>query len=278
MVIKTAPQFFGAHRGQTETTTREILRSAVGKVLVIDEAYMFDPGYMSQGRDNDRTAVLDTIVSEVQGYPGEDRCVILLGYQDEMEALFQNCNPGLSGRFMADQPFRFDDYTKEELCEIMDSHLKTQDLQCAEGATNVAMAVLARARNAKYFSNGREVKNVTSRAILRYCARHRLPGPTGTAPRPGGILSPEDFDPTFRSVDASTTKRLDIRGLLEGKVADSVIKQLERYLRPALREVKTLSQHAPSSLVPRTFVLKGPPGRFRPPPPPTYCHYQITVS
>ena len=42
---------------------------------------------------------------------------------------------------MADQPFHFDDYTKEELCEIMDSHLKSQDLQWAEGASDVAMAV-----------------------------------------------------------------------------------------------------------------------------------------
>ncbi|KAK0753005.1 hypothetical protein B0T18DRAFT_433875 [Schizothecium vesticola] len=245
LVIKTAPQFFGEHRGETENITREILRSTVGKVLVIDEAYMFDPGYLSKDRASDGTAVLDTIVSEVQGYPGEDRCVILLGYQNEMEALFQNGNPGLSGRFMADQPFYFEDYTKEELCEIMDSHLKSQDLQCAEGASDVAMAVLARARNAKHFSNRREVKTLTPKAILRYCARRRPTTSTGTVPSLDGILSPEDFDPTFNSGDASTTKRLGFRGLLEGKIADSV---------------KTPGHRARSSLVPRTFVLKGPSG------------------
>jgi hypothetical protein len=36
-----------------------------------------------------KTAVVDTIVAEVQSVPGEDRCVLLLGYQDQMEEMFQ---------------------------------------------------------------------------------------------------------------------------------------------------------------------------------------------
>ena len=35
------------------------------------------------------TAVIDTIVAEVQSVPGEDRCVLLLGYRNEMEEMFQ---------------------------------------------------------------------------------------------------------------------------------------------------------------------------------------------
>ena len=45
-----------------------------------------------------KTAVIDTIVAEVQSVPGEDRCVLLLGYEDEMRTMFQNVNPGLSRR------------------------------------------------------------------------------------------------------------------------------------------------------------------------------------
>lgn len=38
-----------------------------------------------------KTAVIDTIVAEVQSVPGEDRCVLLLGYKDQMEDMFQAC-------------------------------------------------------------------------------------------------------------------------------------------------------------------------------------------
>jgi hypothetical protein len=32
-----------------------------------------------------QVAVIDTIVAKVQGVPGDDRCVLLLGYKEEME-------------------------------------------------------------------------------------------------------------------------------------------------------------------------------------------------
>jgi len=36
-----------------------------------------------------KTSVIDTIVAEVQSVPGEDRCVLLLGYTDQMIEMFQ---------------------------------------------------------------------------------------------------------------------------------------------------------------------------------------------
>ena len=43
------------------------------------------------GNQNDqyKTAVIDTIVAEVQSVPGEDRCVLLLGYEAQMVEMFQ---------------------------------------------------------------------------------------------------------------------------------------------------------------------------------------------
>lgn len=35
------------------------------------------------------TAVIDTIVAEVQSVPGEDRCVLLLGYKTQIVEMFQ---------------------------------------------------------------------------------------------------------------------------------------------------------------------------------------------
>ncbi len=54
--------------------------------------------YGGGGKGNDagssnqfKTSVIDTIVAEVQNTPGEDRCVLLLGYKDQMLEMFQVC-------------------------------------------------------------------------------------------------------------------------------------------------------------------------------------------
>jgi hypothetical protein len=36
-----------------------------------------------------KTTVIDTIVAEIQSVPGEDRCVLLLGYRNQMMDMFQ---------------------------------------------------------------------------------------------------------------------------------------------------------------------------------------------
>ncbi len=50
---------------------------------------------------------------------GEDRCVLLLGYEKQMEAMMRNSNPGLARRFNWSQPWKFDDYNDEDLLFIM---------------------------------------------------------------------------------------------------------------------------------------------------------------
>jgi hypothetical protein len=43
----------------------------------------------NSGVDSYKTAVIDTIVAEVQSVPGEDRCVLMLGYKQQIEEMFQ---------------------------------------------------------------------------------------------------------------------------------------------------------------------------------------------
>ena len=86
--------------GETESKTKAILAASLGKILVIDEAYMLYAGSAGTGNQSDsfKTAAIDTIVAEVQSDLGEDRCVLLLGYRYKMVEMFQNVNPGLSRR------------------------------------------------------------------------------------------------------------------------------------------------------------------------------------
>ena len=114
VVLKTASDFVGSALGESESKTRAILKASEGCVLVIDEAYSLNAaGGVGSGGGADpyRVAVVDTLVEQVQNVPGEDRCVLLLGYRAEMEAFMRGTNPGLARRFALDNAFSFEDYT-----------------------------------------------------------------------------------------------------------------------------------------------------------------------
>ena len=108
MITKNPSDFIGAVLGASEQNTKAILANAMGKVLIIDEvgqiffffpcrksngslqAYMlYDGAKSGSGSNSFKTTVIDTIVAEIQSVPGEDRCVLLLGYRDQMMEMFQ---------------------------------------------------------------------------------------------------------------------------------------------------------------------------------------------
>lgn len=63
--------------------------------------------------------MIDTIVAKVQGVPGDDRCVLLLGYKEQMETMMREANPGLARRFQLSQAWEFEDYNKDQLLSIL---------------------------------------------------------------------------------------------------------------------------------------------------------------
>jgi hypothetical protein len=108
VITKNPSDFVGAVLGASEQNTKAILANAMGKVLIIDEvsqssfffscresngslqAYMlYDGAQSGSGSNAFKTTVIDTIVAEIQSVPGEDRCVLLLGYRDQMMDMFQ---------------------------------------------------------------------------------------------------------------------------------------------------------------------------------------------
>lgn len=193
VVIKNPADFIGSVLGQSESNTKNILSTTIGKVLIIDEAYMLYSGNGGVGNQSDmyKTAVIDTIVAEVQSTPGEDRCVLLLGYEEEMRTMFQNVNPGLSRRslfplmlivrcrfaqrltkvfrFAIESAFRFEDFNDDELLEILELKMKHQDLDATPKAKSVAIEVLSRGRNRPNFGNAGEVRLISLRRSKKRC-------------------------------------------------------------------------------------------------------------
>lgn len=136
VVVKNPADFVGNVIGGSEANTKAILASTIGKVLIIDEAYMLAKAGGSHG-DPFKAAVIDTIVAEVQSTAGEDRCVLLLGYKDQMEEMFRDVNPGLARRFPLESAFVFDDFNDAEISQIFELKLKNIGFDATDQAKKV---------------------------------------------------------------------------------------------------------------------------------------------
>lgn len=258
VVVKNPSDFIGSVMGESEANTKAILATSVGKVLVIDEAYMLYSGSGSGGgnhADIYKTAVIDTIVAEVQGVPGDDRCVLLLGYEEQMREMFQNVNPGLTRRFQLSDAFRFDNFNDSELQEILELKLKDQDLDATSQSVSTAIDVLSRQREGLNFGNGGAVENLISKAKASYQIRQsKLPAAQRSI---DFVFEPQDFDPDFDRASGAGT---NLQELFKGVVGCvDIVDKLDGYLKVA----KGMRAQGidPRGQIPMNFVFKGPPGR-----------------
>ncbi|TVY77476.1 NFX1-type zinc finger-containing protein 1 [Fusarium oxysporum f. sp. cubense] len=251
VVTKNPADFVGAALGQSEAQTKGILAATVGKVLLIDEAYGLYGGGGVNGSvvDPYKAAVIDTIVAEVQSVPGEDRCVLLLGYKEQMEEMFQNVNPGLSRRFPISSAFVFEDFDDVALAKILDLKLGKSGFKATVKAKVVALDVLRRARNRPNFGNAGEIDILLARAM----ASHQKRVSSGRVKR-HGTLEPIDFDEDFDRAERGDT---DVKKLFEGDVGrDHLISILQGY-QTRVRQAKQLEIDPE---IPFNFLFRGPPG------------------
>ena len=151
--------------GQTALKTQEVIQSALGGVLFIDEAYS-----LSSGGENDfgREAI-ETILKAMEDHR-DDLIVIVAGYDEPMEG-FINSNPGLQSRF--NKYMYFPDYNGEELLAMFKSNCKKGGYTLSEEAEQFAAAYF----NTMYenrdenFGNGRDVRNRFEDMISRQANR-----------------------------------------------------------------------------------------------------------
>ncbi|GAD99219.1 conserved hypothetical protein [Paecilomyces variotii No. 5] len=258
VIVKNPSDFVGSVIGESEKNTKGILAATLGKVLVIDEAYGLFAGGTSDstGAKSDifRCAVVDTIVAEVQSTPGDDRCVLLLGYKDKMQEMFQNVNPGLSRRFPIDQAFVFEDFTQKELDMILDLKLSEQGYEVTDRARSVVLEMLERARNRPHFGNAGEIDILLNAAKMHH--QRRLSVKNSMTLVPDAILDAVDFDENYDRVEKSSTS---VSKMFEGVIGcENITSKLEGY-QQMVKNLKKLNMD-PRQQVPFNFVFRGPPG------------------
>ncbi|KAK1749921.1 helicase required for RNAi-mediated heterochromatin assembly 1 [Echria macrotheca] len=258
VVVKNPSDFVGSALGQSEQNTKGILAATVGKVLVIDEAYGLYGGGDGQGASADpyKTAVIDTIVAEVQSVPGDDRCVLLLGYKDQMEQMFQNVNPGLSRRFPVASGFTFEDFSQDELRVILDLKLKADGYRATDEAKQVAMDMLDRARYRPNFGNAGEINIILDATKIRHQRRVSRMESGESKTRASTLLEARDFDEHFDRADKAET---NVRMLFQDTVgSENVVALLEEY-QDTVRTMRELKLD-PKESIPFNFLFRGPPG------------------
>ncbi len=152
--------------GQTAVKTQEVIDSALGGILFIDEAYTLTSG---KGDNDFGQEAVDTLLKAMEDHR-DDFIVIVAGYPDLMEE-FLSSNPGLRSRF--NKFIYFDDYNGDELMSIFESMCAKQDYKLNDEAKEYAISYWhdRAAHHDETFANAREVRNFMEQAISRQATR-----------------------------------------------------------------------------------------------------------
>jgi SpoVK/Ycf46/Vps4 family AAA+-type ATPase len=254
----------GEYLGATAIKTNELIDSALGRVLFIDEAYSL----VNEGDGQaDRFGIeaVQTLLKRAED-DRENLIIILAGYEQQTEA-FLATNPGLASRFAT--RIRFPSYSSTELLALADSQLAGKGEVLAPAARPALWGILeqvSRRRITDELGNGRFVRNLLEKAGQ---ARDVRVMGTGHEPNAEDLITidPGDLDRAF----AELTSRL--RGYEDTPTLDSAlaelaelvglepVKQQVQAIAAQLRVAKLRDRQGLSSQPPaRHFVFTGPPG------------------
>lgn len=152
--------------GQTAGKVTEVVNSALGGILFIDEAYAL----ARKGMENDfgREAI-DTLVKLMEDHR-DDLVVIVAGYTDEMHD-FLTSNPGLISRF--NKYIDFPDYTDDELMDILAMNAKRQGYAVEAAAQSVVREMLSKMSIGERldFGNARGMRNTLEKLVQEQANR-----------------------------------------------------------------------------------------------------------
>ena len=154
-----------AYQGQTAIKVNEVVASALGGMLFVDEAYAL----VKDPKDTFGKEALDALIKQIEDHR-DDLVVVLAGYSDEMRDLLAH-NPGVKSRFPT--VIHFEDYDAPELMSIAKSMLDHQELKLSKDAEHELAKLLAALakREGVDNGNGRAVRNLIEMAARKQAVR-----------------------------------------------------------------------------------------------------------
>ncbi|MFF2269315.1 AAA family ATPase [Cellulosimicrobium cellulans] len=153
-------ELVAGYLGQTAVKTSEVVATALGGVLFVDEAY-------GLAEDQYGAEAINTLVKDMEDHRDE-LVVIVAGYPGPM-ADFLATNPGLESRFST--TITFEDYADAELRDIFAGMAARSDFEPTPEALDVFARLAAAQPRTEGFGNARWARNVLDAAIARHAWR-----------------------------------------------------------------------------------------------------------
>ena len=233
LVQATEQDLVSGYVGQTAIKTNQVIDSALGGVLFIDEAYSLNKG---NSKDNNfGQEAINTLLERLTRDAGKFVC-ILAGYTKEMNE-FLDTNSGLARRF---RKIEFEDYKPNALEKIFRSLIKKNKMKLDDDADkhlSVFFQNMYNTRNPQSFGNAGTVVSTFREAKERQGARLQDSLNKGTCTREDLItLIMSDIDGQTKKETSTTTEptsdSLDGFNVLIGqKTAKENIKTTFRHIR-----------------------------------------------
>ena len=164
LVSVTRDDLVGQYVGHTAPKTKEVLKRAMGGVLLIDEAYyLYRP---ENERDYGQESI--EILLQYMEANRDDLVVILAGYADRMDTFFRS-NPGMASRIAHN--LDFPDFSLDELLQIAGLMLDREQYRLSPEAKQAFAEYVALRMNQPRFANARSIRNAIDRLRLRQAGR-----------------------------------------------------------------------------------------------------------
>mmetsp|Transcript_55916 Transcript_55916/g.114280 ORF Transcript_55916/g.114280 Transcript_55916/m.114280 type:complete len:397 (+) Transcript_55916:1704-2894(+) len=164
LVVATRDDLVGQYVGHTAPKTKEVIKKAMGGVLLIDEAYYLYNASNDRDYGQESIEILLNVMEENR----EDLVVVLAGYKDRMDKFFSFI-PGMSSR--VGNHIEFPNYEPEELLQIAKVMCRDLEYELSPDAEPVFFEYIKKRMTMSYFSNARTVRNAVDRARMRAAIR-----------------------------------------------------------------------------------------------------------
>jgi probable Rubsico expression protein CbbX len=164
LVVATRDDLVGQYVGHTAPKTKEVIKKAMGGVLLIDEAYYLYNASNDRDYGQESIEILLNVMEENR----DDLVVVLAGYKDRMDKFFSYI-PGMSSRI--GNHIEFPNYQPEELLSIAKVMCRDLEYEMSKDAEPVFFEYIKKRMTLPYFSNARTVRNAVDRARMRAAIR-----------------------------------------------------------------------------------------------------------
>jgi len=164
VVVATRDDLVGQYVGHTAPKTKEVIKKAMGGVLLIDEAYYLYNAANDRDYGQESIEILLNVMEKQQ----EDLIVVLAGYKDRMDRFFSFI-PGMSSRI--GNHIDFPNYEVEELVDIAKVMIRDLEYELEPSAEMVFKNYIEQRMKMPFFSNARTVRNAMDRARMNSAIR-----------------------------------------------------------------------------------------------------------